>query len=204
MKEIVKKLATEWEKVHPFARYFAYLIIAFFIGHFLDLVLHLATLLACPLTLLAMLAFPFALGGVLLKVRKRRFKATFRDLAVVLAFAMLFLHISYFRWGVRIAQVHLFRAKFERIISEAEARFPEGSEPMNVHVSYHGWTPIAISHSYREESGQLVVVFFMDGGFPVKHRGFLYVSKDNPGDPWLRKNWRRRMRWKENWYAISD
>ena len=56
----------------------------------------------------------------------------------------------------------------------------------------------------RDDNGVITVEFLTEGGFPVKHSGFLYRSDGQP------KKWERIDRWpiygeiETNWYRISD
>jgi len=57
----------------------------------------------------------------------------------------------------------------------------------------------------RPGDGRLAVEFLTGGGFPVKHRGFLFLSEGRIEDyPQIAERWPRRKQFRENWLFIGD
>ncbi|MEI9865475.1 MAG: hypothetical protein WDN00_13190 [Limisphaerales bacterium] len=57
----------------------------------------------------------------------------------------------------------------------------------------------------RETNGVLTATFFVGGGFPVKHWGYLYRSsgENPPRDWWIKNDWMGR-RLNDKWFYIFD
>lgn len=58
-------------------------------------------------------------------------------------------------------------------------------------------------HSYREFGGSLTVIFFVGGGFPVKHHCYLYRS-NGLITPRIRQEWMVNLQREQQWFEISD
>ena len=57
----------------------------------------------------------------------------------------------------------------------------------------------------RLGDGRLAVEFLTGGGFPVKHRGFLYLSSGSFGDfPQMASRWPKRTPLRDHWLYIGD
>jgi hypothetical protein len=57
----------------------------------------------------------------------------------------------------------------------------------------------------REPGGAVIVEFWVGGGFPVKHAGYMYYSRDEiEPESELRRRWPGRRKMAPNWYEIRD
>lgn len=59
------------------------------------------------------------------------------------------------------------------------------------------------THAYRDAKGALTVLFFVGGGFPVKHQCYLYCS-DGIITPEIRRDWPSGTRKEKQWFEVSD
>jgi len=58
-------------------------------------------------------------------------------------------------------------------------------------------------HAWKDEHGVLTVVFFVGGGFPVKHLAYLYRA-DGRISPEIERDWLRIREKEPKWYVVSD
>jgi hypothetical protein len=57
----------------------------------------------------------------------------------------------------------------------------------------------------KATNGTLTVTFFVGGGFPVKHWGYLYRSSgENPPEEWWIKSYWMGRRLNDKWFYIFD
>lgn len=59
------------------------------------------------------------------------------------------------------------------------------------------------THANRDAEGALTVIFFVGGGFPVKHHCYLYRS-DGIITPEIKRDWPMGTRKEQQWFEVSD
>jgi hypothetical protein len=57
-------------------------------------------------------------------------------------------------------------------------------------------------HAKHAAKGELIVTFFVGGGFPVKHHCYVYCSSDNSA--LVQKDWPIGYRKEKQWFEVND
>ena len=95
---------------------------------------------------------------------------------------------------------------FESILSRLRADpsdIPASGVEIPVPDSAKGDVRFIFASRPTEET--LAVEFLTGGGFPVKHRGFFFLSAGQIEDyPRLASRWPRHTRMRDNWFYIAD
>ena len=95
---------------------------------------------------------------------------------------------------------------FQKIISDLQTSETAPSTSLTKVPVPHDAREMAYSIiAQRPTEGRLAVEFHTGGGFPVKHRGFLFLSSGGTKDfPQMASRWPKRTRLRDNWLYIGD
>lgn len=94
---------------------------------------------------------------------------------------------------------------FQKIISQLQSSEAILSSLTDIPVPDHAQNEIYSILAQRLADGRLAVEFLTGGGFPVKHRGFLFLSSGSIEDfPQVASRWPRREPLQDHWLYIGD
>lgn len=108
----------------------------------------------------------------------------------------------------RMARAAIFAwalPSYEHVVSDIESGRISVSDQFNRNPAAERTARLAYAvFAQRKSNGSLFVEFLTEGGFPVKHSGYLYSSSDHLDDSFIKSRWPIASHLREHWFYVSD
>ena len=160
----------------------------------------MATLLA--VLILPLVSFVFGLANY----RRDKFRAFVPLLICVVGLPVSFIGAVALGGSVKQSRFQKNLTRYNEVVRHIQAGDfqPDPNNYFHIHLP-PPYADLAWFARTQTNGGNLYIEFFTEGGFPVKHSGYLYVADGKIGDNTsFFQDWPIHSRINTNWFYISD
>lgn len=96
--------------------------------------------------------------------------------------------------------------KYQAIVSSVDVEsLPLGEKAESLALNSEAQKLVYVANAERTQDGALLVELLTEGGFPVKHSGYVFSSSGNlPAESIIRKRWPHIREVQPKWFRVAD